>query len=124
MTLGIEGFHGQSLSRASVSTSAAAVAVERRNLNAEFIIFEAFADGFFGLEAFRAVGFFFSRQEVRTDDSMRADQGAAVTLNALVDIPFRNLGSDTAFFILRRAQRIGAVSVRNEFADRNRIANL
>ena len=124
MTLGIEGFHGQSLSRTSVCTGAAAIAVERRNLNAEFIIFEAFADGFFGLEAFRAVGFFFSRQEVRTDDSMRADQGAAVTLNALIDIPFRNLGSDAAFFVLRRAERIGTVSVRNEFADRNRIANL
>ena len=74
MTLGIEGFHGQSLGRASVCTGAAAVAVERRNLNAEFIIFETFADGFLRLEAFRAVGFFFCRQEVRTDNGVRADQ--------------------------------------------------
>ena len=66
MTLRFQRLHGQGLSRAGIDAGTAAVAVERRNLDAEFIVFQALADGFLGLEVSRSLGFFVSRYQIRT----------------------------------------------------------
>ena len=124
MTLRFQRLHGQGLSRAGIDAGTAAVAVERRNLDAEFIVFQALADGFLGLEVSRSLGFFVSRYQIRTDSGVRADQGAAVTLDAFFQVPFRNGRCDAAFFIFRRAQGVGTVGIGDEFTDRDGITEL
>jgi|GEM_PF-3840728 len=124
MTLRFQRFHRQGLSRAGIDAGTAAVAVERRNLDAEFIIFQALANGFLGLEVSRSFCFFISRYQVRTDGSVRADQGAAVTLDAFFQVPFRNVRCDAAFFIFRRTQGVRPVGIGHKFTDWNGITEL
>ena len=100
-----ERLHNQSLvlCRANICAVTAAGAVQLRNLNAEVEAFHAFADGFLGNKAFRCILLIFFIQKERTNDRMRADIRALVTLNAVVHLPFRHEQSNAALFELRGA---------------------
>ena len=126
MALRVERLHDQRffLGRADVDAGAAAVAVERRYLHAEFIPFQALADGLFRREISRSRLLFISRYQVRADSGVRANEGAAVALDAVFNDPFRHRRSNASLFIFRRTQGIRTVGILDKFADGNRIAQL
>ncbi len=122
--LGIERCKGECLYRTGLNAGTAAVAIERRYLNAEFIFFKAFADGFLRHEAFGSCFYFTFIEEIRTDSGMRADHRALVALYAFRYIPDRDIGCNATFFISRAAYGVIAVCIRQEFADRQVVAFL
>ena len=122
--LRFERFHDQSffLGWADLSTVATADAVQRRDRDAELQVFRA--DGRLGGEACRSGLHFRFRRQNRPDGGMRADKGALVALDAVFDLPFRNIQSDTAFFKGGGSHREGAVLQSLERTDRQVVAFL
>ena len=99
----VEGNHGESFLFCGANSHAvgATRAVEGADLHTEFVAFHA--DSGFGFKRCGFVCKLFRRCESRTNGCVRANESAAVALDALVFVPHRNGHCDTAFFKLGRA---------------------
>ena len=99
----VERNHGERFffGRADSHAVGATRAVERADLHTEFVTFHA--DSGLGDETFGLVCKLFCGCERRTNCRVRANERAAVALNALVGIPNGNCDCDAAFFKLGRA---------------------
>ena len=101
---------GLVVDRAGLDAVAAAGAVLRRHLVAdvgaggEFLALRRHV-----LEGRRCVGSGFGTEGARADRGVRADEHALAALGAEVGLPHRNFQRDVALFVLRGAERIGAV---------------
>ena len=122
LSLRIQALHSQSLvallAGAYIRTGATAGTVEYRNGHGK--LHAGHTGHIHNLGAGRGFRSLFLGHDNRTDDSMRADIRAEVTLNTVVRIPNRNVNCDTAFFISRGALREGAVLSAFEMCIRDR----
>ena len=117
-----DGDHAQRLflGGADVDAVVAAGAVIGADLHAELVALEA--DGGLGDEAFGLVRKLFRRGKRGTDRRVRADEGAAVALDAVVHDPFGHVHRDAALLELGRAG--GDDAVGRERADGQLVAFL
>ena len=120
--LGIERLHNKSLvlSRANLSAVAATQAVQRRNAHGKGHTFST-NSGFFS-HAFRSSCSFGFVHQYGANSSMRANEGALVTLDAVIGNPLGNIQSYTAFFISGGAAGEGAVVNRHQIANSQLVA--
>ncbi len=110
-------------SRADIDAVAAACAVGDRDRDGELVALEV-GLSFRHLESFRSLCGLFLVHEERTDDGVRADIRAVVALDAGLRIPYRNRYGHAALLECRSSCRHGAVHVRHECANRERITIL
>ena len=82
------------------------------------------AVGHDGFETFGCSGFFSLVEQIWTDNSVRADERAAVALNALVGVPDGHLHGNAALLVGGQAHFQGAVDVIGESAHRQVVALL
>ena len=103
------GLHALLVDRAHADAVAAAGAVQRRNLNAIVVAGEVLADGLLDLKASGNLGAL--GDQVGTDASVRAHDGAGAAADAGVDVPLGNHDGDAALLVLGGADRDAALGV-------------
>ena len=110
------------LSRADLYAVAAACAIQRGELHAEFVPSDVFAAGIFGDICLGSASQVLLFCQERTDARMRADQRALVAHDAVFRNPLRNIDGNASLLELGRAR--GDKTSRIEGGDGQRIALL
>src|SRR5699024_6006352 len=113
LELSLHGLHGQSLvalhARANLRAGSAAGAVIGGGGHGE--LHAGHTGHVLHLQAGGSLGGFFLGHDNRTDDGVRADIGAEVTLDAVVGIPLRNIDGDAALLVSSASRRHSAVAM-------------
>ena len=115
-SLGVDGLHNERLfallARANLCAGAAAGAVEGRNGHSELEFLET--DHRDGLGALGSSRSFVSGQRNGTDNSVRTNDRAAVTLDTILGLPLGNVNCDASLFKGSGAVGAGAVNMIGE----------
>ena len=110
--------------RAYLDTAAAALTIQRADLQADFHPLQRFAVGFAGNKSIGSSGFFFLIHQNRTDSGVRADHRTAVALDAILRQPLRYEIRHATLLILRGTHRECAVCRLQKSTDRQLITLL
>ena len=126
MHLAFQRLHHECLffCRADACTAAAALAVERIDLDAHGIALKALALDLFCQAAFGSGFSFFGSQEERTDSGVRANQRAHVASDAVFPDPDRYICCNAAAFVFRGLHRADAVCIVHKGGNRDAVALL